>query len=41
MRNKTKWIIIKVVCAVVFIVGAVAIGLGISHATKSKVTKSD
>jgi len=41
MRNKTKWIIIKVVCAVLFVVGAVAIGLGISHATKNKLNRSD
>ncbi|CUS12589.1 unnamed protein product [Tuber aestivum] len=40
MRNKTKWIIIKVVCAVLFVVGAVAVGLGISHATKNKINRS-
>ncbi|PWW76294.1 hypothetical protein C7212DRAFT_352325 [Tuber magnatum] len=40
MRNKTKWIIIKVVCAVIFVVGAVAVGLGISHATKNKLNRS-
>ncbi|CAZ83542.1 unnamed protein product [Tuber melanosporum] len=40
MRNKTKWIIIKVVCAVLFVVGAVAVGLGISHATKSRIDRS-
>lgn len=36
MQKKTKWIIIKVLCALIFVVGAVAIGLGISKAAGSK-----
>ncbi|KAI5838998.1 hypothetical protein DFP73DRAFT_243952 [Morchella snyderi] len=36
MQKKTKWIIIKVICALIFVVGAVAIGLGISKAAGSK-----
>lgn len=34
MQKKTKWIIIKVVLALIFVIGAVAIGLGISKAAK-------
>ncbi|KAH0605227.1 uncharacterized protein H6S33_005209 [Morchella sextelata] len=36
MQKKTKWIIIKVLCALIFVVGAVAIGFGISKAAGSK-----
>lgn len=34
MQKKTKWIIIKVSLALVFVIGAVAIGLGISRAAR-------
>lgn len=33
-QKKTKWIIIKVTLALIFVIGAVAIGLGISRAAR-------